>query len=106
MDPQNRANQGGHGHGHGSEDENGNGEGSKGHGHGSEDEKGNGEGSGDIENAELFGGKEIGRFWSDVSDKNASFSYSQPLLIKRTNTTSQVAIVGANICPIESLDYE
>uniref|UniRef100_A0A0D9W5D3 Chloride channel protein n=2 Tax=Leersia perrieri TaxID=77586 RepID=A0A0D9W5D3_9ORYZ len=31
----------------------------------------------------------------------------QPLLRKRTmNTTSQIAIVGANICPIESLDYE
>lgn len=23
-----------------------------------------------------------------------------------SNTTSQVALVGANICPIESLDYE
>lgn len=32
----------------------------------------------------------------------------QPLLLrKRTmNTTSQIALVGANICPIESLDYE
>lgn len=31
----------------------------------------------------------------------------EPLLLKRrTNTTSQLAIVGANICPIESLDYE
>jgi chloride channel 7 len=31
----------------------------------------------------------------------------QPLLRKRTmNTTSQIAIVGANVCPIESLDYE
>jgi hypothetical protein len=30
-----------------------------------------------------------------------------PLLRKRTmNTTSQIAIVGSNVCPIESLDYE
>ncbi|GAV57078.1 CBS domain-containing protein/Voltage_CLC domain-containing protein [Cephalotus follicularis] len=32
--------------------------------------------------------------------------YSRPLLVKRVNTTSQIAIVGANVCPIESLDYE
>ncbi|PPD72310.1 hypothetical protein GOBAR_DD30785 [Gossypium barbadense] len=32
--------------------------------------------------------------------------YSQPLLTKRYNTTSQIAIVGANACPVESLDYE
>ncbi|XP_020086151.1 chloride channel protein CLC-c [Ananas comosus] len=31
----------------------------------------------------------------------------EPLLRRRTlNTTSQIAIVGSNICPIESLDYE
>ncbi|TVT98555.1 hypothetical protein EJB05_37709 [Eragrostis curvula] len=31
----------------------------------------------------------------------------EPLLRKRTtNTTSQIAIVGANVCPVESLDYE
>ncbi|KAJ4953683.1 hypothetical protein NE237_030515 [Protea cynaroides] len=30
----------------------------------------------------------------------------EPLLRKRPNTTSQIAIVGANVCPIESLDYE
>ncbi|KAK4758382.1 hypothetical protein SAY87_019683 [Trapa incisa] len=33
----------------------------------------------------------------------------EPLLQKtpsRINTTSQIAIVGANVCPIESLDYE
>ncbi|KAI3707806.1 hypothetical protein L2E82_36650 [Cichorium intybus] len=31
----------------------------------------------------------------------------EPLLLKsRVNTTSQIAIVGANVCPIESLDYE
>jgi len=34
-------------------------------------------------------------------------SAREPLLRKRTmNTTSQIAIVGANVCPIESLDYE
>nr|KYP42274.1 Chloride channel protein CLC-c [Cajanus cajan] len=33
-------------------------------------------------------------------------AHSKPLLVKRTNTTSQIAIVGANLCPIESLDYE
>lgn len=31
----------------------------------------------------------------------------RPLLRQRgTNTTSQIAVVGANTCPIESLDYE
>nr|XP_043622715.1 chloride channel protein CLC-c-like [Erigeron canadensis] len=31
----------------------------------------------------------------------------QPLLSKnRVNTSSQIAIVGSNVCPIESLDYE
>ncbi|XP_057493763.1 chloride channel protein CLC-c isoform X1 [Actinidia eriantha] len=31
----------------------------------------------------------------------------EPLLVRsRTNNTSQIAIVGANVCPIESLDYE
>ncbi|GLT41576.1 hypothetical protein SLA2020_156290 [Shorea laevis] len=33
-------------------------------------------------------------------------SLRRPLLVKRTNTTSQIAIIGANSCPIESLDYE
>ncbi|KAI3443891.1 hypothetical protein Pfo_000556 [Paulownia fortunei] len=34
--------------------------------------------------------------------------YQQPLRLRRSqsNTTSQVAIVGSNICPVESLDYE
>ncbi|KAK7314846.1 hypothetical protein VNO77_33374 [Canavalia gladiata] len=46
----------------------------------------------------------IGRYWSELSDKtNAS---TKPLLVKRTNTTSQIAIVGSNLFPIESLDYE
>lgn len=45
--------------------------------------------------------QEIKRFWSEVSA-----SRSQPLLVKRTNTSSQIAIVGANVYSIESLDYE
>ncbi|KAJ4715767.1 Chloride channel protein [Melia azedarach] len=47
----------------------------------------------DIEHDQLMDWKETG-------------TYSQPLLSKRVNTTSQIAIVGANVCPIESLDYE
>lgn len=33
---------------------------------------------------------------------------SEPLLLSksRVNNTSQIAIIGANVCPIESLDYE
>lgn len=41
----------------------------------------------------------------DVED--AAGDLQRPLLYTRgTNTTSQMAIVGANTCPIESLDYE
>ncbi|KAE8126202.1 hypothetical protein FH972_020943 [Carpinus fangiana] len=58
----------------------------------------------DIENEGLWDGKEIKRYWSEVSDKN--ITYKEPFLVKRTNTTSQIAIVGANVCPIESLDYD
>ncbi|KAM7513896.1 hypothetical protein LguiA_003479 [Lonicera macranthoides] len=45
------------------------------------------------------------RNWSEIQ-QDKSTSYTEPLLRKRTNTTSQIAIVGANACPIESLDYE
>lgn len=33
---------------------------------------------------------------------------SRPLLLRRKtmNFTSQIAIIGSNVCPIESLDYE
>ncbi|KAJ7975527.1 Chloride channel protein like [Quillaja saponaria] len=58
----------------------------------------------DIENEGLLYGKEIERYWSEFSGKN--MSYAEPLLVKRRNTTSQIAIIGANVCPIESLDYE
>ncbi|XP_057491864.1 chloride channel protein CLC-c-like [Actinidia eriantha] len=55
----------------------------------------------DIENEGLIDGKEIERYWSE-----RNLSYKGPLLTKRVNTTSQIAIVGSNVCPIESLDYE
>lgn len=58
----------------------------------------------EFENEGLLDGRGIDRYWSEVSDKN--MTYAEPLLVKRTNTTSQIAIVGANVCPIESLDYE
>ena len=34
-----------------------------------------------------------------------NYSSSQQLS-RLTNTTSQLALVGVNVCPIESLDYE
>ena len=38
---------------------------------------------------------------------DGSVGFQQPLLARnRKNTTSHIAIVGANTCPIESLDYE
>lgn len=47
------------------------------------------------------------RFGSELSDDHGSGMLRVPLLTRnRANTTSQIAIVGANICPIESLDYE
>jgi chloride channel 7 len=41
-------------------------------------------------------------------DKEHSVSMlREPFLVRnRKNNTSQIAIVGANTCPIESLDYE
>ena len=52
----------------------------------------------DIEN------EESGGYWSGIYDRNKA--HTKPLLMKGTNTTSQIAIVCANLCPIESLDYE
>lgn len=51
---------------------------------------------------ERMGKEERGEFGS------GSAAVREPLLVKnnRLNTTSQLAIVGANVCPIESLDYE
>ncbi|GAB2211698.1 hypothetical protein Drorol1_Dr00025031 [Drosera rotundifolia] len=45
-----------------------------------------------------------GHSWSEVAEK--SMSMRQPLLRRRTNMTSQIAVIGSNLCPIESLDYE
>lgn len=64
----------------------------------------NGEDERDVENEGLLDGKEIERYWSGISEKNMTFR--EPLLVKRVNTTSQIAIVGSNVCAIESLDYE
>jgi len=49
-----------------------------------------------------------------MSNNHLSNGESEPLLRRPLlssqrsiiNSTSQVAIVGANVCPIESLDYE
>ncbi|XP_077231549.1 chloride channel C isoform X2 [Tasmannia lanceolata] len=57
----------------------------------------------DIE-SEGFEGKEMDGNLSNESDQEIELR--APLLRKRMNTTSQIAIVGANVCPIESLDYE
>lgn len=46
----------------------------------------------------------IDRYWSEIPDKN--MSSVEPFLRRRANTTSQIAIVGSSVCPIESLDYE
>ncbi|XP_009405902.2 chloride channel protein CLC-c-like isoform X2 [Musa acuminata AAA Group] len=64
-------------------------------------------GSNDIENIE-GARREMERNASGFyENENDAGSVRQPLLRKRTmNTTSQIAIVGANVCPIESLDYE
>lgn len=59
----------------------------------------------DIENEDLWdGNEESGGYWSRIYDRNKA--HTKPLLMKGTNTTSQIAIVCANLCPIESLDYE
>lgn len=60
----------------------------------------------DVENdaAASFGVNGVDRYWSDMSERN--MSYREPLIKRRMNTTSQIAIVGVNVSPIESLDYE
>ncbi|KAI8532027.1 hypothetical protein RHMOL_Rhmol11G0181100 [Rhododendron molle] len=44
---------------------------------------------------------------SSLSERSAG-GLREPLLLSRSrmNNTSQIAMVGANVCPIESLDYE
>jgi chloride channel 7 len=63
---------------------------------------------GDHHDIEVEGGALHGfeRKISGILD-DGSVGFRQPLLARnRKNTTSQIAIVGANTCPIESLDYE
>uniref|UniRef100_A0A7N0TW02 Chloride channel protein n=1 Tax=Kalanchoe fedtschenkoi TaxID=63787 RepID=A0A7N0TW02_KALFE len=63
-----------------------------------------GDGAQDIE---IEGHKDfLERNVSGFSEKDWSPSAREPLLRSRINNTSQIAIVGANVCPIESLDYE
>ena len=51
--------------------------------------------------------KELERNGSSFSFSSEKGMMREPLLVRsRTNNTSQIAIVGANVCPIESLDYE
>lgn len=65
----------------------------------------------EIEGGSLNGDqrKKYDGFGPETPDHGKEFSMMvrEPLLLRnRTNTTSQIAIVGANTCPIESLDYE
>ena len=63
---------------------------------------------------ERMDGAGDGEWWQNASseallryDDRQGSALEPPLLRKRAvNTTSQIAIVGANVCPIESLDYE
>ncbi|KAL2926607.1 Chloride channel protein CLC-c [Bienertia sinuspersici] len=58
----------------------------------------------DVENFGDLDDKEDERLWSSMSERNGSMRI--PLLRKRTNNTSQIAVIGAKSCPIESLDYD
>lgn len=64
----------------------------------------------EIESAEGLMEKGIGTngsFTFNDNEEDKEFGMREPLLRNRTlNTTSQIAIVGSNVCPIESLDYE
>ncbi|XP_034701356.1 chloride channel protein CLC-c isoform X1 [Vitis riparia] len=64
------------------------------------------DGENDIEIEGVWGDwREMEGNGSDFSDKDTAMR--EPLLVrKRLNSTSQIAIVGASVCPIESLDYE
>uniref|UniRef100_A0A0D9V8H3 Chloride channel protein n=1 Tax=Leersia perrieri TaxID=77586 RepID=A0A0D9V8H3_9ORYZ len=45
--------------------------------------------------------------WERDIEEGGGGGLERPLLRRRgTNATSQMAVVGANVCPIESLDYE
>ncbi|KAL9269268.1 Chloride channel protein CLC-c-like protein [Drosera capensis] len=62
------------------------------------------EGVDDVENGGEWDGKVVDEPWSEATEKNMSIRH--PLLRRRTNLTSQIAVIGSNVCPIESLDYE
>jgi chloride channel 7 len=63
---------------------------------------------GEENDMEIEGGMGMERGRSGASSSSSSLSVREPLLLSRriTNNTSQLAIVGANVCSIESLDYE
>jgi hypothetical protein len=62
---------------------------------------------GEENDMEIEGGMGMGRETSGASSSLSSSSLREPILLsKRTTNTSQLAIFGANVCPIESLDYE
>ncbi|KAL8171824.1 hypothetical protein V2J09_023628 [Rumex salicifolius] len=63
-----------------------------------------GEETNDVENSGELDRKDLERLWSEISEKSSSIR--QPLLRMRTNNTSQIAVIGAKVSPIESLDYE
>ncbi|KAF9614091.1 hypothetical protein IFM89_015353 [Coptis chinensis] len=52
----------------------------------------------------VIDGKILQRNSSEVSEREGMIR--EPLLRNRINTTSQIALIGANVSPIESLDYE
>ncbi|KAK9286286.1 hypothetical protein L1049_014676 [Liquidambar formosana] len=55
----------------------------------------------------LLGRKEMEKKGSEMSEKEfTAMMMREPLLRNRINNTSQIAIVGTKVCPIESLDYE
>ncbi|RAL39533.1 hypothetical protein DM860_003066 [Cuscuta australis] len=63
----------------------------------------------DIENSTVANSEtDDGRTEDYDDDDDAAGILREPLLHSksRVNNTSQIAIIGANICPIESLDYE
>ncbi|GAB2218551.1 hypothetical protein Droror1_Dr00001778 [Drosera rotundifolia] len=62
------------------------------------------EGVDDVENGGEWDAKVVDEPWSEATEKNMSIRH--PLLRRRTNLTSQIAVIGSNVCPIESLDYE
>nr|GFB84098.1 chloride channel protein CLC-c [Tanacetum cinerariifolium] len=70
----------------------------------------NNDGGADIESEGGGGEKMMSRNGSimllEDGGSGDSMMIREPLLKSRVNTTSQIAIVGANVCPIESLDYE